>query len=552
MEARALSVDECVALATDPRCVARCPDDTPNAGCNEDRSLDCASLAGKPGGRIAVHVNCTADGLKMPPGGTMLASDRLAFLRWVVAGGDAGSAPAPIEPPVLDGAGVPYPSGFFTNNGVGDGVHWKSPFQLTYGMGSALFRTSSGATVGHDPWARPIPPVTRLPPLAQTGYPTQEIAAVAGHYIDDSQSGDRGLSLLGVLDWEKRHSTAGEPCRFGGTADALDALVSPGAEVQDIVRAVKQRFMGENQLTETERGLIETVVGTPLDTVVDPGNAAAINSGVRRICNVFMKSPLFMLSYVADPSATMSGAMRVSASSRSQATATRAGTESEMLLPRLCAGRLDCRHVFDELETALRECFKRPVTCRRPPVGALTANVLARLAELRLPVDRPELDLERALAELPAAVPSANDPRLQSGLLILPLAAGTVTEVRGRVMGYYDGREQRIRRGEDIAYGTVLEIGAGARLTVDVGGHEYSTGRTGMEWPPWERLRRGELTWLVLVNGPESASAPAGGIDPRISLGQPHGSPAPVVRTPEGQRPIWARFGEGGHWYTRP
>ena len=208
-----------------------------------------------------------------------------------------------------------------------------------------------------------------------------------------------------------------------------------------------------------------------------------------------------------------------------------------------------------------------------------------------MPVDKPALDLATALVEMPAAVPSINDPRLASNVLVLPLAGGVVQTLKGDVEAFFDGKLRKLRRGDVPRFGEVLFVPEHARLAVQVGSVIYATGRGGMEEPPevceeeddhdhghghghgrgHGRFRYhchgdrdhhdhdhdhhghhkcSKPDWVILCNGPQGQSQPTPAVDPRIAVGTPLGDvPAlPLV----GSRPAWAQYGEGGLWYFRP
>ncbi|HKY35468.1 MAG TPA: hypothetical protein VJN18_06005, partial [Polyangiaceae bacterium] len=261
-----------------------------------------------------------------------------------------------------------------------------------------------------------------------------------------------------------------------------------------------------------------------------------------------------------------------------------------LILPEICEGRLDCRHNLPQLSSTLGECSEKSRECRGADGRAVTDTVEITLINLRLPVEKPALDLATALVEMPAAVPSINDPRLASNLLVLPLAGGVVTERTGDIDAFFDGKLRKLKRGDVPRFGEVLFVPEGARLAVQVGSVVYSTGRKGMEEPPENaclhdddeddddnrhRNQRGrgheigrgkghdpdhhghhrchkcpKREWVILCNGPEGQSEPTPALDPRISVGTPLGTlpELPLV----GSRPAWAQYGEGGLWYFRP
>jgi hypothetical protein len=186
---------------------------------------------------------------------------------------------------------------------------------------------------------------------------------------------------------------------------------------------------------------------------------------------------------------------------------------------------------------------------------------------------------------MPAAVPSANDPRLASNVLVLPLAGGVVGERTGEVKAFFDGTLRSLKRGDSPRFGEVLFVPERARLAVQVGSVLYDTGPDGMEAPPagacgcdddddhqhgrghafgWHKgWRHGDdhpgghdhrecpkRGWIILCNGPQGQSTPTPALDPRIAVGTPLGTlpGLPLV----GSRPAWAQYGEGGLWYFRP
>jgi hypothetical protein len=574
------------------RAVTQAQCESTKTSCGAPGSLDCADLAGKPGGTIALRVSCT-NGLRMPKGYPPLPeADRLAIVTWVSQGGLQGTRQADTVPADVAAA---------THNGVGDSVRWKSPFQLTYAMGTALFRPSAGGAQTTDVWANPLP---------GAGYPNRTVAEVAGHYLDDTLTGGRGLSLLGLLAWERAHEdSSGAFCSFGAGADAIDALVTTGATAESIVRALKQRFMGEQGLTDAERPLLEDVLGSPLSEVVSDANTAALNAGARNLCNVFMKSPLFLLSYVEPPPGAMMRRLSQAANAPPPSGhPSPAPDPAPLILPEICEGRLDCRQDLAQLAGTLAECSAGPHECRGNDGRAVTDTVESALINLRLPVDKPALDLATALVEMPAAVPSINDPRLASNVLVLPFAGGVVRELKGDIDAFFDGKLRKLKHGDTPRFGEVLFVPEHARLAVQVGPDLYDTGRGGMEEPPAGVCRdddhdhghghahghdcghdhlNGHQTphgrghdsdqhqgwhwgwahasghdhdhshphcskpeWVILCNGPQGQSQPTPALDPRIPVGTPLGTvpELPLV----GSRPAWAQYGEGGLWYFRP
>jgi hypothetical protein len=591
VQARTISSASCESLKTEPSCLA---------------DIDCAAVGGKPGSSLAVRVSCTVADARMPLRLAPLPQNEIdAIVSWVAAGAPAG----------VRGDPPPLPAGTSQNqvdhNSVGDRISWKSPYQLTYTLGS---------TLGKAPFASgPFP--------TSSTYPTPEVAEVAGHLLLQSKPGGRGMSILSLLGWEREHSKTGEPCRVDAGNDGITALVSSGissgATVEALVAELKQALLGESALgvgdgelgtgEAGERELLQGVLaGAALSDVVTAGNSASVESGLRQVCNVLIKSPLFLLSYLEAPpsqlSASRSLLLASAASPARRGGGASGGATSDPLdppWPALCDDRLDCRPLLPELASALEDCWAEPARCDGRGGFELTRQVTTTLLDLRLPVEPPALTLELAREQAPALVPSLEDPRLESNLLALPFAGGTVSKVAGDVKVFYRGRFSALTRGSAIAFGAVLFVPEGAKLDVRVGAVTYETGRRGMEAPfeadepepqrpvpgqhsffgwlfppspsphapffaghgpagghhfgsPWGHhppaaprpQRRHPPVWVICANGPQAVSAKPPSFDPRIDLGVPLTPPA--TPPPEvGLRPEWAAYGEGGLWYNR-
>jgi hypothetical protein len=584
---------------------AACEDDRDSTACLAPPALvNCATMWMNPGSKIAVRVSCTvplpADDQSTPTRRMPFASppmpntDRDAIVNWVkgdsamgIAGGRQGTPLGMAPPPPIDPT-APDPTGAdlvpVLHNGVGDQVHWKSPFQLTFGVGTVL---------GLSPWQDPTQPENQLIPRDGTasGYPSREVAEAAGHYLDDGIAGGRGMSLLELLRWEKGHtSTAGEFCRFGTAADRLTngTFITLGASVRDIVGALKHSFMGESDIDETERPLIEAVLGPGYSLVEGAAttvtDVAATAGALRNVCNVFMKAPLFLLSYVEPTDVAMAQFAGLGRFGGPGGRGNGHGhADDDFILPALCGGRLDCRQVRPLVETTLARCWADPKSCRFGAGEAVTETVRAALLDLRLPVAKPALSLERALVEDPTAVPGPNDPRRRSNLLALPFEDGRVLIARGDIKALFKGRFRELHRGDTLRYGEALFIPEGAKLAVKVGNDVYSTGKHGMEEPPpfapgifdedddedcrdphhrghgfghhhrhhhHEQPHGVRKVWMLMCNGPRGRADPPGGVDPRIPVGDPTGQPTGVPHS--GTVPSWAQHGEAGLWYARP
>jgi hypothetical protein len=500
----------------------------------------CAEIGGKPGSKIAVLVSCTSPGLRMPLGRAPVTdAQRFSLLRWVASNPTAPGTEVD----------VPSPGTFATDNSVGDQVHWKSPYQLTNNMGRALDLA---------PWPKPIPD-------SPTAYPSVKIADVAGHYLEDSNPGGRGLSFLGLMQWEFNHRDASKlPCHVGPGADRIDTLVAAAASssqavsVETVIKSLKQAFFGESAIDSDEAPLLRDVVGVSLSTRVTSGNSATVKSGLRSVCNVFMKSPLFLLSYVEPPagvSATGAAELVVVDTANTATT-----SDATSFLPALCAGRLDCRPDAPLLEEILVDCFRNEKKCADGAGQKVTAEVVTVLGDLRIPAGRPDLDLQRARQEEPALVPSEFDARSASSLMVLPFGGGKITALKGQVRSLYRGVWSNKKANTSIAFGEVLFIPTGAQLTVEAAQQKFQTGSRGMEAPPplatdtevvTATTTTAKSAWIVVANGPAAENAPPASLDTTIPVGQAHtGNPEPPAMTEVG--PVWSIQGEGGLWYRKP
>jgi hypothetical protein len=235
--------------------------------------------------------------------------------------------------------------------------------------------------------------------------------------------------------------------------------------------------------------------------------------------------------------------------------------------------------------------------------------VESTLADLRLPVERPALDLATALLEDPISVPSPNDRNMQSSLLFLPLDGATVVSRRGKIKSFYDGKWGVVKKGDTIRYGEVLFVPEGTRLEFASGDQIFMTTKAGMEDPPpllglghihhgghqtseippdecdtsepgnsafgkeqgaghgkggvdktadpkcqslgFQHWRYTKRVWIIVANGPQATTGPHPGTDPRIPIGGPHVPPQDPPPL-QGTRPVWALYGEAGNWYRRP
>jgi hypothetical protein len=578
------SVNDCKAFAQASTCAAVFENDPIAAD-----TIDCNDIGSKSGGMFAVRLSCKeGTSNHMPKEQPSVAkADRLAVLRWVKAGGLEGT------PPVAPPAATPDQ----TNNGVGDMVHWKSGYQLTSTVGLAL---------GLKPWNRIVPPDDQAATV--TDYPALKTAEAAGHYLDTTSPGGRGVSYLAFLEWERQHGKQGVACKFGTASDRITDMVQRASTqttpvlFETLVATLKQAFMGEDSLSDAERPLLELASGQHMDAQVTPANVAPIEKGLRQVCNVFMKSPLFMLSYVEPVPPTkpppdlgwppglsddllnpprwkrkwLALFQQLPASCpkppwfdkpiEELPNATLEPPSNgpcptvNWVLPKICRNRLDCRPPNPKLERQLVTCLAAGHGCSGSTEGT-KVNTLVKdmLGDLRLPVTPPALDLGTALHSSHGDVPSPLDQRFRNNLLVLPFAGGTVTALTGPVKSYRSGTWKWLAQGQTISHGETLFIPEGTQISVQVGSLTYSTGTDGMERPldlagADKALMMSQYgfstAWVVVANGSAAQTQPSAARDTSIVMGLNHGPPQPQIF--RGNRPMWAGLGAGGGWYNLP
>lgn len=556
-----------------------------SATCNapDDIADECPNIAGKPAGPFAIRVNCQAGKPDYMPRGLppLPPPDRDAIMRWVKAGiTNAGTTPPP-PPPATPGQ---------EHNGIGDKVHWKSAFQLTWTSGTAL---------GLDPWKTLVPSLF--------GYPSQDTAEAAGHYLDNTRPGGRGMSFLSFLKWEKDHSLQDQLCKAGNAGDRIKDLfdralmASTPWRGDTLVGMLKQSLLGEAAMDDQEFSLVQLAAEFNLHQDITAANRVEMEKGVRRVCNVFIKSPLFLLSYVEPkafvipprgewPPGRGPDILNLSRWNRlwlptylfAPAGCTQQAWFAKPIeelvnaypepptagacpttgwtLPRLCLNRLDCRPPAPLMTRSLTNCLSAGHGCQSgSEVSRVFNQVKDTLGDMRLPVIPPAHELEDGSFP-PALDPSPMDDRFRSNLLVLPLAGGTVTTVSGsKVKSYRNGSWKWLSQGATIAHGETLFVPEGAKLAVQVGSIKYDTGPSGMERPldlpgaNKNTLRshyNWETAWIVVANGPAALTHPSNARDPSIAMGAAHGPPGPV--TMRGRRPLWAVLGAAGGWYNNP
>ncbi|MBA2539738.1 MAG: hypothetical protein H0V17_08905 [Deltaproteobacteria bacterium] len=117
-----------------------------------------------------------------------------------------------------------------------------------------------------------------------------------GIYLRNSEPGSRGLSFQARLAWEDRFGSCGKPDTAPATPDFIDEVLAaakaqPDATVVDVVRAVKDRIVGEPVIQAGESPALEALLGpiTAPASTVDP-------AAVRHLCGVLLGSPQFTMS----------------------------------------------------------------------------------------------------------------------------------------------------------------------------------------------------------------------------------------------------------------
>jgi hypothetical protein len=117
-----------------------------------------------------------------------------------------------------------------------------------------------------------------------------------GMYLRNSEPGFRGLSFQARLAWEDRFGACRKPDGNPDFIDGVlaDAAAKPEATVADLVRAIKDRIVGEPVIQAGEAPALEVLLGsmTAPAASVDP-------VAVRHFCGVLLGSPQFTLSGLA-------------------------------------------------------------------------------------------------------------------------------------------------------------------------------------------------------------------------------------------------------------
>jgi len=200
-------------------------------------------------------------------------------------------------------------------NGPGDALAWLAPRTMAIAASGALwngttliqpfpsdggsFCTGSCAELTNfcDQFAFCCAEATQT----CSGGPSSNVDSIAFHrsvgvYLRNSEPGFRGLSFQARLAWEDRFGTCAKP---DGNPDFLDEVLAtaagqPAVIVADVVRAVKDRLIGEPTIQAGESPALEALLGplTAPATAIDP-------VALRHYCGVLLGSPQFTLSGLA-------------------------------------------------------------------------------------------------------------------------------------------------------------------------------------------------------------------------------------------------------------
>ena len=123
------------------------------------------------------------------------------------------------------------------------------------------------------------------------------LQSALGYYIRRSQPSVRGLTFEGRLAWEQHYgrceNRSSEPDYVDELADL--AATTPGVALEDAIIALKDRLLNEPYVTDSERPLLEAILGRPLsDTAV-----AEWRPVIRTACGAILQAPQLFLAGLA-------------------------------------------------------------------------------------------------------------------------------------------------------------------------------------------------------------------------------------------------------------
>lgn len=187
--------------------------------------------------------------------------------------------------PVIDPYSV-VNEGEAANNGPGDLVHRFTARTL---LRSLYVSLEFG----------PAPEYFGFGSLFGFGAPEEELQRALGVFHSDASPGFNGVDFQGVLTWEGQFYSCANP--DGGSAGFLrtlyDTALSRNETVEATVLSLKDRLTARGLFEdETERALVEDLVGYPLSTPISETDAATFGRNLSLLCGVLTTSPEFMLS----------------------------------------------------------------------------------------------------------------------------------------------------------------------------------------------------------------------------------------------------------------
>jgi hypothetical protein len=193
---------------------------------------------------------------------------------------DAACGASPYsDPAIFD----PWTSGeldtALRGNGPGDAVTALDATTLISALGGAL------------EWPAPFG-AARFPGPAEAAFEHG-----IGAFLRTGERAFRGLDFQARLVWEAQVGTCAPP---GGAPDFVDRLVAagattPGATAADLVRALKDRLIGEPTIADgAERAALSALIG-PLDA---PAGSVPADR-LRAVCGALVEAPQFLLQGIA-------------------------------------------------------------------------------------------------------------------------------------------------------------------------------------------------------------------------------------------------------------
>lgn len=195
-----------------------------------------------------------------------------------------GSAPYGMAP-VVDPYSV-VNEGDAANNGPGDLVHRHTARTLLRSVYSAL------------KFGQP-PEYFGFGSIFGFANNEEELQRSLGVFHSDASPGFNGVDFQGVLTWEGQFYACADP--GGGSPaflrDLYDLAVSENATVEAAALSLKDRLTARGLFEDdTERQLVEDLLGYPLGTPVSETDSATFGRNLSLFCGVLTSSPEFLLS----------------------------------------------------------------------------------------------------------------------------------------------------------------------------------------------------------------------------------------------------------------